>query len=184
MKIRSALSLSVLVFFLAGCSGKTPSPSTYGKDAISIVYSSDKDINSYEGSAHSLVLVVYQMAKPDAFRKMSQEKKGLQDLLAGSNNDPSVISYNTFIVMPEEEKEIRIDRLDKTLWVGIVAGFYKYNQIDGLSFLQQVPVDESLWHAVISNETKCLDLSLYIKVKKSSIQKLSTKIKKSLSVRR
>ena len=184
MKIRFGLSLSVLVFFLAGCSSKTLLPSTYGKDAISIVYSSDKDINSYEGSAHSLVLVVYQMEKPDAFMKMSKNKKGVQELLAGSDKDQSFISYNTYIVMPEEEKEIRIDRLDKTLWVGIIAGFYKYNQIEGLSFLQQVPVDESLWHSVISKEIKCLDLSLSIKIKKSSIQKLSTKIKNSLSVRR
>ena len=58
-----------------------PTTWSFGKDAIRLYLKSDPRLNIYDGVPHTLLLCIYQMADPNAFNQLREEKDGLPKLL-------------------------------------------------------------------------------------------------------
>lgn len=123
---RLACFLPFLLLGLLSCARMPdPQPSwTFAPDGISIHYRADAMLNSYNGEAHTVILVIYQLTSLDAFGSLSKTEEGLQTLLEARRFDPGVVGTDKIIIQPGEERRIRFDRAEQARWVGIVAGYY------------------------------------------------------------
>jgi predicted component of type VI protein secretion system len=116
---------------------------SYGKDAIRLQMQSDPRLNLYDGIPHTLLLCVYQMSDPNAFNQLKDEKDGLPKLLECARFDSSVTSAKRYIMQPEEDKTLSLDRAEGAKYVGIVGGYYLLRKELSVR-LFQVPVEETI----------------------------------------
>ncbi len=100
-------------------------------DAIAFYCRADPLLNEFDGRAHTLLLVIYQLKEPDFFTKLAKDEDGLkrllrfetvQERLAGAQEN--VAACRRFIITPGQEKKIVLDRLEGVKGVGVVAGYY------------------------------------------------------------
>jgi type VI secretion system VasD/TssJ family lipoprotein len=113
------------ILFFACAPKPDPEPIwRFQPESIRIRYTADAMLNSYNGSAHTLVMTVYQLATRETFTELSKSGEGLQKLLETRRFDQSVTGLDRFIVQPGEEKTLVIDRAEDARWVGIVLGYY------------------------------------------------------------
>lgn len=141
--------LLILLTCLSGCFQRKPLPDPEWSSkpaAIEFQCRADNLLNEYDGRAHTLLLIVYQLREPDFFTKLAKDKDGLkrllrfetvQERLAGAQNN--VAACHRFIITPGEEKKISLDRLEGVKGVGIVAGYYHLNP-DRVSHYWELPV--------------------------------------------
>lgn len=169
MRTYTGLLAAFLALILTGCSAKKPPEPTYGVKAISITFTSAPDINSYEGTAHSVALTVYQLTVPDAFNKLAQTPDGLRQLLGGSAADKTIVAANTYIVMPGQSRQIVLDRLKSTTWIGITAGFFTAPSSQDAIVTFPIPVHKPGWYAFWDGSDTYEPLDLNLKINKSSI---------------
>lgn len=127
--------LAFLTSLLFGCRSsqpKLPAPEwNFQPNGIQINYTSDQKLNSYNNEPHSLVLSVYQMTEPSAFKSYAKTRDGLQRLLQISNLDKrktimfaELLDMQTFIIEPGTSETLFINRVKDSKWVGIVAGYF------------------------------------------------------------
>lgn len=102
-----------------------PPPSDYEAKAIEIRYRADRQLNSYEDQAHTLVLVIYQLANPNPYHQLLKDEEGLKKLLEGKAFDPVVVDVYRVIVQPGENNALLLDRAENARWIGLVAGYYE-----------------------------------------------------------
>lgn len=125
--------LAFVVFILMSCSwfSKTPSKFTYNPAGIRISYIAESNLNYYDQSPHSVMLVVYQLNTISGFLQLASDSAGINKLLMANKFDSTVIGVDSKFVFPNESGEFKIDRLENTQWIGIVVGYYKVksNQI-------------------------------------------------------
>ena len=117
------LSCLFFISFITSCAS-TPAY-LYEEDAITLDLKSGEDLNLYEGQAHTLLLCVYQLKDPNAFKQLADENEGLSALLGCSRFDASVTGSKRLVIQPNEETTKTLDRAEGTKYVGIVAGYYK-----------------------------------------------------------
>ncbi len=121
------ISLFVLLLIIASCSGKTPPPSpewVYKPQSIDISYNADMMLNEFKGSSHALQLVIYQLDNTNKFLELAGYKDGLIELLKAENFDASVTAVKKMFIDPGESNKLRLDRAEKSRWVGVVAGYF------------------------------------------------------------
>lgn len=133
----TVISLFLFLFFLSlltscATSKKTDSSDPdlvwgFAQKAIDVSYRADKNLNQYDGKAHTILMCLYQLSDPNVFNELSKSNDGLNKLLTCSRFDQSVVGYRRIIVQPGENKNLAIDRAEKTKWVGIVVGYYELN---------------------------------------------------------
>lgn len=145
------VSLVIISILLCSCGGeKKPTilePKwSYASAAIKIRYKATKDLNFYNGEAHSVILKIFQLKDSSHFKDLVQSKGGLIRALQFSGQtqflgdaQSDVVSYKQFIVMPGEEKVISLDRLEGTKWIAILAGYYNLDPIKSVKIFQ-IPV--------------------------------------------
>lgn len=118
------------LFFMVGIllmscsSNKTPPAVTFMPGGISISYTADNDLNAYDQSPHYVMLAIYQLDNISAFHQMSKTLTGVNQLLNLSKFDGSVVGIDSKFINAGEAGLIKLDRLENTKWVGIVAGYY------------------------------------------------------------
>jgi type VI secretion system VasD/TssJ family lipoprotein len=120
--------VTVVIGALCSCSstkgaGKTDTIS-FQKEAISLTITSDKQLNLYNGSPHSLSLCVYQLSEPNGFIQLGDEKDGAGKLMGCNRFDASVAYTKRIVVHPGQEIVDVSDRAEGTRYIGIIAGFY------------------------------------------------------------
>jgi type VI secretion system VasD/TssJ family lipoprotein len=119
---------------LGACAGTPTHPSpgsdvawSFGPKAIQISYHAARDLNAYDGKAHTILLCFYQLSDPDIFNNLSKSEDGVTKLLNCSRFDKSVVDSTRVIVQPGDEKTIDFDRAENARWVGLAAGYYELN---------------------------------------------------------
>jgi type VI secretion system VasD/TssJ family lipoprotein len=123
------LSIGILIvaglFFICSCASKPlPPPAfVYGKGAIRLQLQATPDLNTYEGSPHTLLLCLYQLRDPNAFNQLTGDEDGLYKLLECGPFDPSVTNIKRVIMRPGQIASIQMDRAEGTKYVGLVAGY-------------------------------------------------------------
>ena len=140
-KLSRWFCLLCVFFFLASCAS-TPVPPpqyTYGKDAIRIHLKADPQLNSYQGSSHTLLICVYQLSDPNAFNQLAGDTDGLYKLLDCQRFDPSVTNSKRLFVNPGQDSAFMLDRAEGTKYVGLVAGYYVMER-DNMVRLFKIPV--------------------------------------------
>jgi type VI secretion system VasD/TssJ family lipoprotein len=98
---------------------------SFQKDAVSLDILSDKQLNLYHASPHSLTLCVYQLSEPNGFIQLADEKDGAAKLMECARFDGSVANAKRVIVHPGQDMSDVGDRAEGTRYIGIIAGYYE-----------------------------------------------------------
>lgn len=125
-KLLGGIFTIVCTILITSCSSDK-SPPQYKPGGVVVSYSTDKQLNLYDSSAHSVMLIVYQLDNINAFHQLTKNSSGVQKLLNASKFDNSVLGFDTIFVNPNESSVVNLDRLQNAQWVGVVAGFYNLN---------------------------------------------------------
>jgi type VI secretion system VasD/TssJ family lipoprotein len=135
------ISVLVALLFVCSCASKPlpPPEFTYGKGQIQLDIKAEAQLNSYEGSPHTLLLCIYQLRDPNAFNQLTGDEDGLYKLLECGNFDPSVTNTKRLIVRPGQTTQVQLDRAEGTKYVGLVAG-YSVMQKKNMIGLFKIPV--------------------------------------------
>lgn len=127
-KITLCLLLVVFSLLSVGLSSKKPDPVPvwqFEQNSVYINYSADKKLNFFNDKPHTLIVIIYQLTRIDAFNVLVNTEEGLKKLLQEERFDPSVASLDKIIIQPGEKKIAVFDRVENAKWVGIVAGYYE-----------------------------------------------------------
>jgi len=150
------LFLLPIIIMIESCAGISRAPEyAYEKEAIFLKLRSDSQLNLYRNSPHTLLLCIYQFRDPNVFNQLLDEKDGLQKLLECSRFDPSVTSAKSFVVLPNGEKTEKIDRVEGTKYVGLIAGYYNL-QKENVTHFVPVPISS------FGSKPKVLNINLYL----------------------
>lgn len=138
------LFLLVCCLLVLSCSSKTvpTMPEVkygYEPQAIQLHLRSDRRLNLFQNSPHSLSLCVYQLVDPNGFNQRIGEEEGLYELLECKRFDSSVATFKRLVVLPGEEVEKKLDRAEGAKYVAVVAGYFTL-QRDRIYLLREIPV--------------------------------------------
>ncbi|ETR72581.1 MAG: lipoprotein [Candidatus Magnetoglobus multicellularis str. Araruama] len=103
------MMILMLATFMQACSfapTKKPEGWPSAKKAIRIELHADKNLNVYEGSAHTVPVCVYQLIRPDFFNKLASYPEGLNRLLECRQFHPSVTRIYRLTMQPNEKKRL------------------------------------------------------------------------------
>jgi len=148
-----ALFLMLTLAMIISCGGATQY--VYEKEAIVLNLKSDPQLNLYRNSPHTLMVCLYQFRDPNAFNQLMDEKDGLQKLLECNRFDASVTNAKSFVVFPNKEKTEKIDRVEGTKYVVVVAGYYNLIK-ENVTYFLPVPVSS------LSSKPKVTNVDLYL----------------------
>lgn len=126
-KFKKIIYFAILFsLFLSSCSRlPTPVPHwNFKEKAIQISYEALKELNSYNNSPHSLVVIICQLDNPNNFKKLSSYKEGLLKILNHDLKDNNVLTYKQVFIEPETKGKIVLDRVKDAKWIAIIAGYY------------------------------------------------------------
>lgn len=123
-------ALVTLLMTACGSHGPTPQQQalndlkwTYAEDAIELSLTADKDLNQYDGQAHTLLLVVTQFDQPNAFAAYTRSSQQLSSLLMMDSAPPGLIGLSRLFIEPGQTRRIQLPRLEGAKLVGISAGY-------------------------------------------------------------
>lgn len=91
--------------------------------ALTIDFKATESLNSVDGRAHALLLVVYHLTDLAALDNLARHEDGMRKLLEGNRFDGSVRGVRTHFVQPGGEGKLSINRPDGGRYVAIVAGY-------------------------------------------------------------
>ena len=94
-------------------------------------------LNSFHDRPHAMVLKVFQLADPKAFKDRRDLGFGLQEMLKNDTFDPSVLSATQYSLLPGADQIVSFDRQLNARYIAVVAGFYG---LDGRYVARMVPV--------------------------------------------
>ncbi|MDQ7031987.1 MAG: type VI secretion system lipoprotein TssJ [Desulfonauticus sp.] len=138
MNNRWILFLFFLLLFAVSCS-KKPAPRPmweFKKDAIILHYTTDPLLNIFEGSPHTLLVIIYEMSDSSSFSKFAQYPAGIRKLLNQEVDDPSILTYKRIFIEPGKKGKIVLDRVERAKWIGIVAGYYSLDPQKSVKIMQ------------------------------------------------
>jgi type VI secretion system VasD/TssJ family lipoprotein len=126
---------------LASCAAWQQAGRGPGKDAVSLAFEADRNLNWRGGEPHTLALCVYQLSDTKAFEGLAANEDGLHRLLQCTGFDPSVVAARRVIVQPGKGRRVTMDRAEGARYVGIVAGYYAVDR-DRVVRILRIPLQE------------------------------------------
>jgi predicted component of type VI protein secretion system len=162
---RRTILMGFLICWVCSCSSKPvatiPPDYVYREAGIRLYLKSDANLNTYDGSPHTLVLCAYQLRDPNTFNQLLEETGGIAKLLECSRFDPSVTHSRRWFVNPEREVTETLDRFEGTKYVSIVAGYYVFRRENAVLFFR-IPVSEETKGKTITMKVEKLNIDLYL----------------------
>ena len=101
---------------------------TFAQDALTFHVDAGHDLNWYDGNRHALTLAIFQLRSPNAFQQLVKSKFGIRNLLESDELENSFLARHLLPVQPGTWREIVLDRMEGTAYIGVVAGFYEGNK--------------------------------------------------------
>jgi type VI secretion system VasD/TssJ family lipoprotein len=101
-----------------------PVQRNFARQGVEISFTADTMLNAFDDKAHTLLLVVYQLADVNAFNRLGANVEGIQKLLEADSFDPSVAGVDRFVAQPGEARLVKLNMAENARWVAIVAGYY------------------------------------------------------------
>ena len=133
----------------------------YEKDAISLRFTGDPQLNLFQKQAHSLIVCLYQLRDLNGFSQLSDEKDGLPKLLDCSRFDPSVAYAKRLVIQPNQKSAQALDRAEGAKYLGLVAGYYTL-QKESSTRSYPVPLTEPGKNSTLPQKPAKLSLELYL----------------------
>ncbi|WP_341666713.1 type VI secretion system lipoprotein TssJ [Alcaligenes sp. SDU_A2] len=129
---RSAALVLLAALVLTGCGMfKTKSKDDalkdlewqYERDALVLEINADPQLNTWGGQAHTILMVVAQMAEPSVFEPYSSRPDQLSSLLMADSAPTGLLSMDRIFVEPGVKRRIRLARMDKARYVAVALGY-------------------------------------------------------------
>ena len=168
--------LAAFLCVLSGCgAAEPPKPSLEADDpalvlwprvekAIRLHFSAERNLNLYDGKAHSIQVCVYQLHTPEAFLERAATPEGIAALLKAEAFDASVKSVVRLFVQPLENAVFTLDRAENALFVGLVCGYFDSTPAESFGLWeirpQEIVTRHLLWPSTITYRAGTLDLAL------------------------
>ncbi len=112
---------------------------TFSAKAIEIRFKADAGLNYHDDEPHTLAVAVYQLSDPNVFTSYRASREKLSEIMDARRFDTSVTAFDQIFIQPGEERIIRLDRMENSRFVGIVAGYYQSDP-DQVTRLFEIPV--------------------------------------------
>lgn len=122
-----SLTAVLVACVVMGCSARTQAKASKGghdKDVIQVRFKADPQLNRFERNPHALLICLYQLEEPDAFKQLAQERDGIPKLLECNRFDPTVVSARQIVLQPGQELHDIRDRGNAARYLGIATGYY------------------------------------------------------------
>lgn len=96
---------------------------SFAEDAVELQISADPGLNTYDGQAHSLLLVVAQVQQPNAFSNYTASGQRLAQLLLMEQAPAGMPGLTRVFIEPGEQRRVRLPRLENTRYIGLASGY-------------------------------------------------------------
>ncbi len=96
---------------------------SFAEDAVELVISADPGLNTYDGQAHSLLLVVAQVQEPNGFSGYTSNGQRLVQLLLSEQAPAGMPGLTRIFIEPGEQRRVRLPRLENSRYIGLAAGY-------------------------------------------------------------
>jgi len=111
---------------------------TAQKRGIMLKLKASKDLNLYDGAAHTLMVRVYQATDPNTFLQYFRSRAGVRDLLEEAKPGPTELASSTYFLQPGGSMLVPIDRAATAREVIVVAAYYSLEP-DGTTRIIGIP---------------------------------------------
>lgn len=101
----------------------------YAKEAILVDMVADIDLNFYSNQPHTLVLGVVQVADAKVFVDWLAKPEAVLKTLVSGKAATEVLKFERYVVSPGKKTALKIDRVQEAKFVGFVAGYYQFNDL-------------------------------------------------------
>ncbi|MCD8140234.1 MAG: type VI secretion lipoprotein TssJ [Planctomycetaceae bacterium] len=91
--------------------------------ALRIDYEASPDLNTVDGDAHAIALVIYHLSDTAAFDGLAGTAPGLRKLLEGERFDSSVKGVDRQWIQPGTANQLLVNRYEDGRHVALVAGY-------------------------------------------------------------
>jgi predicted component of type VI protein secretion system len=115
---------------------------SYAPGAIRIGLIADQGLNVFGEGPTGLALCLYQLSDPNKLITLSQAKPGLLTLLACSPDLAGAVSAERLYVQPGQKSDLILDRLEKTRYLAVVAGYQDLRPANSAAVLA-IPIETS-----------------------------------------
>lgn len=132
---------AVMMMFSCAAKELPPAQGVYEKDAVTLHFISDAQLNLFDGKSHTLSVCVYQLKDPNGFNQYSGDRSGLYKLLDCKLFDQGTASAKRLTIYPGEDTTLVLDRAEKAKYVAVAAGYYNMEK-EGVTRLFKIPVVE------------------------------------------
>lgn len=168
------LLLAGLLMLCVACGAKKTDPPPevnwdFKAGAVQITYQASPDLNEYNNSPHTMILMVYQLSEASDFKNYIQSPDGIKRLLNLYDPDErktvslkNLEELQRFVVSPGTKKTLTLDRVKDARWIGLVAGYFN-SQPEFCSAALRIPVKrtkEGLIRKKISVEPADLHINI------------------------
>jgi predicted component of type VI protein secretion system len=153
--MRPYLALGAIFLALACSPPGPPAPPTpepadsvetitwaYAPGAIQIGLLADQGLNGARDGPTGLAWCLYQLADPSRLLTLAQTQAGLLSLLNCSPDLPGTVSATRYYAQPGQRQDLWLDRLEKTRYVAVVAGYQSLRPAQSVGLLP-IPIEES-----------------------------------------
>lgn len=125
---------------------------SFAPNAIQIEVASDRRLNLYDGQPHTLVLAVCQTAEANAFLALLRDPATVGKLFGTGKGGPEILGFDRLIIEPGKRKLIMVNRMQSAKFVGIIAGYYRWDAQRNTR-IYQIPVQFSSEGLVVKTRT-------------------------------
>jgi predicted component of type VI protein secretion system len=94
-------------------------------EGLSLDFTAASNLNTYQRSAHSLIVKVFLLSDKSNVSKVAATSKGIGKLLSSRYSHASIIATEQYTLYPGDAPSMKINRDDQVKYVAIVAGFSK-----------------------------------------------------------
>lgn len=134
----------------------------YQRNGIQIELIANADLNAYFDQPHTLVLGVLQLEDSKTFLQLLNDPKNLTGILASGNPGSDILHMDRYVVSPGKRDILDIDRVQDAKFVGIVAGYYRFDP-PGAARLFRIPLNIST-AGLVSTTHKAVPASLALRL--------------------
>ena len=151
---RCFLLLAGLLMFCFACGAKRTDPPPevnwdFKTGALQITYQALPELNEYNNSPHTLILMAYQLSEASDFKNYIQSPDGIKRLLNLYDPDErktvslkNLEDLQRFVISPGTKKTLALDRVKDARWIGLVAGYFN-SPPEFCSSVLQIPVNRT-----------------------------------------
>lgn len=114
----------------------------FASDGLLLEIDAAENLNLHQGTPHTLLLTVFQMAEDKAFRKLVADREALARALESNQPGSDILLTQRYIVAPGKRTLLSLERAAQAKFIGLVAGYYSLDAA-GAARLFEVPLTVS-----------------------------------------